>query len=149
MAESKLQREAPQPKAPMYMQSALYAISHDETTHTARLIWRMWTAGKRLRMQSPRITVTTGSMCPLQKTYSKPTAWSGRRQFWPRRFVQWTGTDEFRLKIRIGQNRSRCPTRAVRSIISTAAIRGLPTCSAARCGGFSENRSESRRCLQS
>ena len=31
MAESKLQREAPQPKAPMYMQSALYAISHDET----------------------------------------------------------------------------------------------------------------------
>lgn len=31
MAESKLQREAPEPKAPMYMQSALYAISHDET----------------------------------------------------------------------------------------------------------------------
>ena len=31
MAESKLQREVPQPKAPMYMQSALYAISHDET----------------------------------------------------------------------------------------------------------------------
>ena len=31
MAESKLQREAPQPKAPMYMQSSLYAISHDET----------------------------------------------------------------------------------------------------------------------
>ena len=30
MAESKLQREVPQPKAPMYMQSALYAISHDE-----------------------------------------------------------------------------------------------------------------------
>ena len=31
MAESKLQREVPQPKAPMYMQSALSAISHDET----------------------------------------------------------------------------------------------------------------------
>lgn len=31
MAESKLQREAPEPKALMYMQSALYAISHDET----------------------------------------------------------------------------------------------------------------------
>lgn len=31
MAESKLQRETPQPKAPMYMQSALYAISHDKT----------------------------------------------------------------------------------------------------------------------
>ena len=31
MAESKLQREVPQPKAPMYKQSALYAISPDET----------------------------------------------------------------------------------------------------------------------
>ena len=31
MAESKLQREVPQPKAHMYMQSAQYAISHDET----------------------------------------------------------------------------------------------------------------------